>query len=97
MNKGVASFIMEELGQDLMVPAPVRPARHVGDEHAGGSPEQGDEAAAHLRDADADQATPSAASFCTLSGQAGRRTDRKNSRYAKVPYHLRRRFSPERR
>ncbi len=56
MGKGVAGFVVEELGDGLVVASPVAPAQHLGEEHAGGAPEQGDEEAAHLGDADPDQA-----------------------------------------
>ena len=56
MGKGMTSFVVEELGYGLVVATPVRPVQHVGDEHAGGPPDQGNEEAAHFGHADADQA-----------------------------------------
>ena len=54
--QGHGAIVVEELGEGLMVASPVRPVQHVGEQHAGGSPEQGHEEAAHFRHADADQA-----------------------------------------
>ena len=57
MGKSAAGFVVEELGQGLVVATPVRPTQHVDDERAGRAPKQDDEEAAHLGHADVDQAT----------------------------------------
>ena len=57
MRKSVPRLVVEELGDGLVVATPVGPTQHVSHEHVGGAPEQGDEEAAHLGDADPDQPT----------------------------------------
>ena len=56
MGQDVTRFVVEERGQGLMVPPPVRPAQHAGEEDAR-APEQGHEEAAYFGHADADQPT----------------------------------------
>ena len=55
MSKGVASFVVEELGEGLVVASPVRPVQHLRDQHAR-TPKQSHEEAAHFRHTDPDQA-----------------------------------------
>ena len=59
MGEGVPRFVVEELGEGLVVASPVGPAQHLGDEHAC-APKQGDEEATHFGDTDTDQPTAAA-------------------------------------